>query len=367
MRKFFLLLSALASGALPLLFADNHRVREKECERDQSRGEERVRTERIKKEELRIYEVSRDGKITKEEGRRELDEIHHKERGNRSETEVRRQKELIDKAHQIRRKQNEYEHSQKHSSEHVQGEIQRVHTAVRKGEISHEEGKKKLDRLGELQKKHERERFWKRVEEEIEGAVRSGHMSRKQAEAEYERIKRTQKQKEEVARELHREIEAGMRDLHIAVREGVISEENARMEGDEMRRNLEHEIHAAHRRIDFESQERRIHQSIEEGRMSEEDGERRLVEMHRRMEMEERRVHDREREVRRHHEEREHPQGRRYWEDEEELWEQVAQGLKAAVRLGRMSEGEAREIWEEWRNDEEEEDHEHDHNDHEEE
>ena len=109
---------------------------------------------------------------------------------------------------------------------------------------------------------------------------------------------------------------------------------------DEMRRNLEREIHAAHRRIDFEAQERRIHQSIEEGRMSEEDGERRLVEMHRRMESEERRMHDRER-MRRHHEEREHRGERRYWEDEEELWEQVAQGLKAAVRLGRMSEGEA--------------------------
>ena len=64
--------------------------------------------------------------------------------------------------------------------------------------------------------------------------------------------------------------------MHIAVREGEISEEDARREGDEMRRNLEREIHAAHRRIDFEAQERRIHQSIEDGRMSEEDGERLL-------------------------------------------------------------------------------------------
>ena len=49
------------------------------------------------------------------------------------------------------------------------------------------------------------------------------------------------------------------------------------------------------------------------------------------------------------------------------LWEQVAQGLKAAVRLGRMSEGEARETWEEWRKHDEDEDHQHDHDDHEEE
>ena len=51
--------------------------------------------------------------------------------------------------------------------------------------------------------------------------------------------------------------------------------------------------------------------------------------------------------MRRHHEEREHRGERRYWEDEEELWEQVAQGLKAAFALDRMSEGEARETWEE--------------------
>ena len=38
-----------------------------------------------------------------------------------------------------------------------------------------------------------------------------------------------------------------------------------------------------------------------------------------------------------------------HWEDEEELWEMVSVGMKAAVRLGKMSEGEAREIWEEWR------------------
>jgi hypothetical protein len=68
--------------------------------------------------------------------------------------------------------------------------------------------------------------------------------------------------------------------------------------------------------------------------------------------------------MRRHHEEREHREERRYWEDEEELWEQVAQGLKAAVRLGRMSEREAREIWEEWRNHEEGDDHELDHDHH---
>lgn len=242
-----------------------------------------------------------------------------------------------------------------------------IHEAVRAGKISNEEGRQKLEVLQRRHHEQEKEVHWKRIKEEIEGAVRSGRLTRKQADAEYEHIQKTQKQKEEIARELHREIEQGMKDLRIAVREGEIREGDACRQGDELRRNLEREIHAAHRRIDFEAQEQRIHQSIEEGRISEEDGERRLVEMHRRMESEERRMDDRDRAVRRHHEEREHLEERRYWEDEEELWERVAQGLKAAVRLGRMSEGEAREIWEEWRNHDEDEVHEHDHDENEEE
>ena len=317
MKKSLLFLSGLVVGAMPLLLADDHRESEKE--RDEPRVQERERAERIKKEELRIYEAAREGKITREEGRQELEKIDQRERANLSEAQVRREKEVIEKAHQIRRKQ-------------------------------------KVE--------HEKERFWKRVEEEIEGAVRSGRMSRKQADAEYERIKGTQKQKEELSRELHRDIEQGLRELQIAVREGKIGQEDARREGDQMRRNLEREIHAAYRRIDFEAQKSRIHQLIGEGSLSEEDGERRLAEMQRRMESEERRMHDGERGMRRHHEEREHREERRYWEDEEELWEQVAQGLKAAVRLGRMSEREAREIWEGWRNHEEGDDHELDHDHH---
>ena len=54
-----------------------------------------------------------------------------------------------------------------------------------------------------------------------------------------------------------------------------------------MRRNLEREIHMAHRRIDFEGQERRIEQEMESGRITEEEGERRLAEMQRRIESEE--------------------------------------------------------------------------------
>ena len=259
---------------------------------------------------------------------------------------------------------NKQHREAREKQEQMHRESREIHEAVRTGQISHQKGREKLDALNRKHHEDEKQRFWKKVEEKIDGAVRSGSMTRKQADAEYERIKRTQKQKEEVARELHREVEKGMRDLRIAVREGEISEEDAHRGGDEMRKNLERQIHVAHRRIDFEAQESRIYQSIEEGRMSEEDGERRLVEMHRRMEWEERRMNE-QRGV--DHYEKEHRGERRYWENEEELWDQVARGLKAAVRLGRMSEGEAREIWEEWRNHEEGEDHEYEHDEPEEE
>ena len=47
-----------------------------------------------------------------------------------------------------------------------------IHEAVRAGKISHEEGREKLEALNRKHHEHEKERFWKRVEEEIEGAVR---------------------------------------------------------------------------------------------------------------------------------------------------------------------------------------------------
>ena len=72
MKKYLLFLSALISQTLSLLFTDDHREHEKERERDEPRAEERERAERIKKEELRIYEAAREGKITRDEARREL-------------------------------------------------------------------------------------------------------------------------------------------------------------------------------------------------------------------------------------------------------------------------------------------------------
>ena len=150
MNKSLLYLSAFVVGAISLLFADDHRDREKERAREEPQREVRERQERMHRESKEIHE------------------------------------------------------------------------AVRVGKISHEEGREKLEALNQKHHEHEKERFWKKVKDEIEGAVRSGRMTRKQADMEYERIKRTQKQKQEVARELHREIEEGMRDIHISVNEGQI-------------------------------------------------------------------------------------------------------------------------------------------------
>ena len=69
--------------------------------------------------------------------------------------------------------------------------------------------------------------------QEIEKAVRSGRMSRKQADAEYEQIKEGQKQKEKISRELHREMEEGMKELQLAVSEGKMRE--GKPAGKEMR------------------------------------------------------------------------------------------------------------------------------------
>ena len=46
-------------------------------------------------------------------------------------------------------------------------------------------------------------------------------------------------------------------------------------------------------------------------------------------------------------------EGRRH-DEERELWEAVERGLDAAVRLGKLDEEEAREIWEDFRNEDEE-------------
>ncbi|MDG0963636.1 MAG: hypothetical protein P8O23_01115 [Opitutales bacterium] len=300
-KLIFISLPLLMSSFCCLVFADDHRERE----RKETRGEERGRTEL-------------------------------KEREKKHQQEIR------------------------NSQQRMHTESRKIHEAIQEGELSHEDGRQKLEKLHRQQDERMREFQWSRVEEEIEGSVVTGRMSREQANAEYERIKETLKQKEEITAELHRELKESINELEWAVREGKLSNEEAHREGESLRRNLQKEIHLAHREMDLEQEERKLDQAVEAGRMSEEEAVRIMKRAHREIEEVERSLH-------RHHEEegehfRDRGRDRRLWEDEEELWEQVAQGLKAAVRLGKMSEREARETWEEWRHHEQgEEDHEHEH------
>ena len=248
----------------------------------------------------------------------------------------------------------------------MHNESRKIEGMVREGELSQEDGRKKLEKLHRQQHERMKEVQWGRVKEEIEGAVRSGRMSREQANAEYERMEESLMQKEKVAAELHRELREGIKKLEVAVREGELIREEAQREGEALRRNLQKEIHLAHREIDLEQQERKLDQAVEQGRMSEEEAVRIMARAHREIEEVERSLH---RPIEEDGEySREQERDRQLWEDEEELWEQVARGLKAAVRLGKMSEREARNTWEEWRHHGEgEEDHEHEHEKHEEE
>ena len=129
--------------------------------------------------------------------------------------------------------------------------------------------------------------------------------------------------------------------------EGELTDEEAREEIEQMRMHFQHEIRMAHMEIELDAEESRLDEAVADGRLSEDEMEERMVKMQERMERAQDEFHQRLEEDG--HDRDEHHEEHSHWEDEEELWARVADGLKAAVRLGRMSEGEAREIWEEWR------------------
>ena len=107
---------------------------------------------------------------------------------------------------------------------------------------------------------HEREErsSLDRVKEEIEGAVRSGRMSRKQADAEYERIKKTQSRKKKLPVNFILKLREGMKELQSqSERENSVKRKPAEKER-ALRRNLQREIHLAHREIDLEPTGKKI-------------------------------------------------------------------------------------------------------------
>jgi hypothetical protein len=142
---------------------------------------------------------------------------------------------------------------------------------------------------------------------------------------------------------MEEEMETVMREAQ----EGELTEEEAREEIELMRMHFHHEIRMAHMEIELDAEESRLDEAVADGRLSEDEMEERMVKMQERMERAQDEFHQRLEEDG--HDRDDHHEEHSHWEDEEELWARVADGLKAAVRLGRMSEGEAREIWEEWR------------------
>mgnify|MGYP004028088973 CR=1 FL=1 len=150
----------------------------------------------------------------------------------------------------------------------------------------------------------------------------------------------------EMVRMVMVEMEEEMATVMREAQEGELTEEEAREEIEQMRMHFHHEVRMAHMEIDLDAEEVRLDDAVAQGRMSEDEMEEKMEQMQERMERIQEEFQQRSEEAG--HDDEDHQEGSR-WENEEELWERVASGLKAAVRLGRMSEGEAREIWEEWR------------------
>ena len=250
-----------------------------------------------------------------------------------------------------RRKDNDHGDDSRTMHEELRKNERKIHEAIHSGAMSRKEGTEKLSRMHKEMAKKQKAQFWQNVKGEIEGAVHSGRLSREEANERYEEVKERMERKEEVAKELENEIEESMAELREAVEEGEISEEEARLEGHEIRSHLHHEIKMAHFEIDLDAEEVLFDKKVEEGEISEDEAEERLALMQDRMENMEMEFHQR---MEREEEEEGHDRDA-HWEEEEELWEQVARGMKAAVRLGKMSEKEARGIWEDWKQDVEDE------------
>ena len=107
----------------------------------------------------------------------------------------------------------------------------------------------------------------------------------------------------------------------------------------------------------YRETERELKAAVGAGRISGGQAERELIALRKRLFAEESRRDGDERhhEARHHSREREGRGDRRHHEDERELWEALKRGLDAAVRLGKMEEEEAREIWEDYRSEDDEE------------
>ena len=245
------------------------------------------------------------------------------------------------------RERSEHDHQIKDLEESFKSKAQQTHEAIQKGELSQEEGKKKLEKLKRTHSEKRRAMEFQRIRGRLDRGVEAGHISSEQADKRFAEMKELIQLKDRVAQEIHREMEEEMTTVMKEAQEGELTKEEAREEIEQMRMHFQHEIRMAHLEIELDAEESRLDEAVADGRLSEDEMEERMVKMQERMERAQDEFHKRLEEDGHDHED--HYEGHSHWEDEEELWARVADGLKAAVRLGRMSEGEAREILEEWR------------------
>ena len=245
------------------------------------------------------------------------------------------------------RERSEHDHQIKVLEENFKSKAHQTHEAIQNGQLSQEEGKKKLEKLKRTHSEKRRAMELQRIRGRLDRGVKAGQISSEQADQRFAEMKELIHLKDRVAQEIHLEMEEEMATVMKEAQEGELNEEEAREEIEQMRMHFQHEIRMAHMEIDLDAEEARLDEAVADGRLSEDEMEERMVKMQERMERAEGEFRQRSEEAG-HDDEEDHQEGSR-WENEEELWERVASGLKAAVRLGRMSEGEARGIWEEWR------------------
>ena len=245
------------------------------------------------------------------------------------------------------RERSEHDDQIKDLEENFKSKAHQTHEAIQKGELSQAEGKKKLEKLKRTHSEKRRAMELQRIRGRLDRGVKAGQISSEQADQRFAEMKELIHLKDRVAQEIHLEMEEEMATVMKEAQEGELNEEEAREEIEQMRMHFQHEIRMAHMEIDLDAEEARLDEAVADGRLSEDEMEERMVKMQERMERAEGEFRQRSEEAG-HDDEEDHEEGSR-WENEEELWERVASGLKAAVRLGRMSEGEARGIWEEWR------------------
>jgi hypothetical protein len=245
------------------------------------------------------------------------------------------------------RERSEHDDQIKDLEENFKSKAHQTHEAIQKGELSQAEGKKKLEKLKRTHSEKRRAMEFQRIRGRLDRGVEAGQISSEQADQRFAEMKELIHLKDRVAQEIHLEMEEEMATVMKEAQEGELNEEEAREEIEQMRMHFQHEIRMAHMEIDLDAEEARLDEAVADVRLSEDEMEERMVKMQERMERAEGEFRQRSEEAG-HDDEEDHQEGSR-WENEEELWERVADGLKAAVRLGRMSEGEAREIWEEWR------------------